>query len=661
MSVDPRTMLPLATVPPRLLPAFASVQGCLLHWIGPARKVALTLKEAEKVCIVGDAALYICDFDATIRRCIVFAELRDLITRADDDAVGFRMTAKAEYDIVLRFGMNDVGYVVNAIKRIYWAHMSRELPVMDLGAADPIHPHVNLTKPPGWTMKMEPLRPRRYLEKLIADQDVAFHRHVEEVHDEFVRIKNELQHALESCRNQQYDRMVQQCASYVQKLANKDAYVQLLRGEMARARTHILDSAAADAVDRMLAVSDPAFVASDADRMAALLLNRPNADAVTTSAGGGGASAFATSFITGRREASLRGTAVSFGQLGGEERAEGCESCAQLRSLLEEHPNLDKRRVLAAEEALATARRELDLARAAAEPAAREMASMRDALGRADAVLADQRLSLQDRVRAAGQFTTPYAVLAATKGGMGGSKGNASAAMKVGVHAPMNVPPPADVTALTAEVLTLRGVLRDASSLHMAELHKLQRQFDVYDEAMVAAVRLALESSGVALSNNPKTLAEGVVARERDRVLRLLASDNASQPDRGGGSPTRRSQVGASSALAPTSPLLNRSGILQASVAGYTGFANSTARASPSPTRLFAFPVTPHSRGGATEYDQRSSVTAVEGVLGPLFPSPIGAGTHPRSAASATRSTIVAMQSPYASRPGAATSGVRWL
>jgi hypothetical protein len=472
----------------------------------------------------------------------------------------------------LRFGPKDFAFVLGAIQRIYWAHMGRELVVTTLAATDPIHPHLNLNKPPGWVLKLEPLRPRKFLERLMADQQNAYQRHVEEVHDEFIRIKNELRHALESARNQQYDRMVRQCALYVQRLAEKDEQVQLLRAELDRARPHVLDTNAARGVDRALAVTDPTFVAHDPKRLAAL-------------SAAGAPSDGASSPSPGRYRNSSSGANNNNSDIGGEDPEHECLNCTQLRRLLEAHPSDDKRRVLGAEEAARGAQREVDRARALSEPLLKDIEMLRDAVSKADSILLDQRLSLADRVRGAAGHTTPHALLAKSK--QAKEKGALSPG---GGGQPMNAPPVADVPTLTSEVLTLRGVLRDASAQHMAEMQRLRDEFDAYDAAMVAAVRLALESSGIALvAGSARDKAEGVVANERERVLRLLKADRQAGGGRGA-SPSRAAAAvgggggGRSSSAASQngfgggsfgSPLHGRSAVLQSSVAGYGGGAGT--------------------------------------------------------------------------------------
>lgn len=495
-------MLPLAAVPPRLLPAFAPVQQTIFHWIGFVRKISPgNWKETEKVAIVGDAALYVCDDDASISRCLVYADMSEVMIRDDDDSMGFRMGPKGEHDAMLRFGQRDFETVLSMVRKIYWAHMGREIKIVRLGPVDPIQPHLSLEKRMDWTLKVEPLKPRKFLEKLLSDQSVAYQKDVDSVHTEFMRIKNELNYALESARNQQYDRMVRQTASYVQQLAQKDGEVQMLKAELERAQQFVLDTNASRAIQRTLARLNPTFV--------------PDGGASGGAAPTGGATA---SFA---RDAHTRE--------GGDAPEAECTNCSQLRQLLESHPNADKRRVLAAEESLTAAEKELKTLHRTTAPLADDVKALRDALKKAGDVLLDQRLTLQDRVRAASQVTTPYTVGGKKPGGAPASSGQS-----------MTVPPAPDVTTLTEELLTLRGVLRDASALHMAELDRLRAEFNAYDEAMVTAVRTAMEASGtVAATSQVRTQASNLVSAERSRVLAQIREGSASPLRARGASPPR--------------------------------------------------------------------------------------------------------------------------
>jgi hypothetical protein len=183
---------------------------------------------------------------------------------------------------------------------------------------------------------------------------------------------------------------------------------------------------------------------------------------------------------------------------------EDCQTCKQLRQLLEAHPSTDKRRILQAEEQLAQNSKEVEALRRQMLPDRSELAVLRTAICRTDTILRDQRMSLQSRVYEACSQTSPYAVQA-----------------KVGdPDLQMKGPPSADVNRLTLELLTLRGIIRDASALHMAELDRLKAEFDAYDDAMVQAVRDHLEAHGTPLGqDNSRTAALRIVNHHRDVAI----------------------------------------------------------------------------------------------------------------------------------------------
>ena len=522
--VDPRTQLTILATIPRRLANFTALDNAIVHWIGPVNKCGATTRESTRVAILGDVALYVCDDDGTVRRCIAFAELKDLVVRDDrvDDAIGFRTAVKGEYDLLLKFG-KDRDVVMSTVAKIYFTHMGKELHVVKLGAADPIQPHMQLSRPAHWTLRVEPLRPKSFLDKLVLDHTVTTNRSLERVQEEFMRLKNELRFELESMRNDQYDRMVSQTAVYAAELTRKDDVINHLLDHLDAVRPFVLDTKAANGVGAVLRA-----------------VGRMDVPPPTT-AGGAAATAGKPSFTGASPPMSSLVKAVD---------TMPCGQCQDLRNLLESHPSTDKRRILAAEEALQAATRQLERLRRTSAPDKEEIVLLRKALRATDECLRDQRKPLQERVRAALQISSPYVppVKAIGTSNSGGATDARQAGSEAGLPS-MSSDPRADVNALIAEVLTLRGVIRDASALHMGELARIRGEFQSYDSYMVHAVRERLEELA-STAGQAKSLATRLVDDSRLHVPVSRLFTHSPSQQRGETSPRSSPDRHAASATA---------------------------------------------------------------------------------------------------------------
>jgi uncharacterized membrane protein len=443
MDADPRTLLPIVGVPNGLGPAFKQLQGCLLHWIGRAYKVSTTGKEVCRVVIVGDAALYVCEEDATISRCVLVANIGELGLRSTEDLLGLRVIGAHEYDLAIRFlSDRDFAFVVQALRRIYWSHMGRELGCREL---ENVTASLRLAKPAAFTVKIEPLRPLKYLERLIADHEADIHRHIEEAHDEFVRIKNVLKAELDIIRTTRYEQLVEELASTSTRLSNTTDALEALRAEAAKVRDHVMDTNARRSLDRALA-SAPQSEAV-----------RPRSDNV-------------------------------------------CSTCEDWRALAAKDTTDLRNRIVLSESNVASLTKELELVRESVQPLRDDTAAHNATLHRVREIAGNQRHSPADRLRGICELLDHINLTASSSG-------------QAAKHTSQNA---------------LRQLVRDLSFQHMAALSNVRQQFAAYDEALVVAVRRALEDMG----RDPRA-AESVVMDARDQWQLRAAAPVSLSPRQG--------------------------------------------------------------------------------------------------------------------------------
>ena len=431
--VDPRTSLPIIDIPSKYLPALNNLQSSIIHWIGPVGKVGSQFKEGSKLLVLGDAALYVCNFDGAIRRCSMYQHLKELVVKDDDATIGFKHESEQDVDLLLRFPTEQQQHreVISIIRKIYWTHVGKDIPIVKLAGAEKITGHVRLSKPAGWVLRIEPLRKAAAIQKMVGDQRMAEQKAEERLHEEFVRLKQDLLGQMELARNAQYDRMVKQSVDYVAK------YQELL--EQNAALKHQLDRL------------EPYAGGDDASPR-----SPPRAQRV----------------VSPTQPATSK-----------------CARCVELEHLLEQHPNADKRRAKAAEEAVETLEKQMHALEKSIEPDRKELQQLRKLVASLEGVLRDQAVAPAERVKAAIRLTgaTVYS------GAVGG-------------------PPPKEYKALEHEVATLRGLIRDANTYHMVELQELRTAVAEYDREMVKAVRAALEalpfSSGEPLASQSQRIVD---------------------------------------------------------------------------------------------------------------------------------------------------------
>jgi hypothetical protein len=487
-AIDPRTQLPLVGIP-HVLAAFRELNDCVIHWISPVKSIDSSNKETDLIAILGDSALYACELSGNILRCLMIKEIAEILVRVgapDKDLfVGLKVVAGAqEFDLLLKVAaVEDVQILVGFVRRIFWVHMGLELPVYRVGPLEQIATMLSLTRPHRWTLRMEPIRKRKYLDKLLYDFQQSEAKDFQAIEEEFVRVKRELQAAVMSIRDKEYNSIVQQNVRLLAEVGTERLRVE----EMKRLLRRFVPD-----VDEAL-------------EQAVIAAREQEVRAAETNSASSSPQRVAESFAS-------NGIAQIFRQQSRLQAQRPCERCKKLKQLLDEHPNVDKVRCAQAEDALAEVRLAETHLRQQVEPLRKEILMLRALLSHTFTALVDESCASSDRIRTAVGLIGPLAhlqqpVKPAIDDGPNASPlpRRSSAKKQVDTAAVPGDLPAASagsptVTLQSTEYLTvreeiaaLRTLLREVSNMHTAEIMEIRREIQEYDAHMLDVLRDAID------------------------------------------------------------------------------------------------------------------------------------------------------------------------
>jgi hypothetical protein len=357
----------------------------------------------------------------------------------------------------------DVQVVVGFLRRIYWVHMGQELPVYSVGQMEKPATMLSLTRPHRWTLRMEPIRKRKFLEKLLHDWQQSERRDSQAIEEEFVRVKRELQAAVQSLRDAEYNSLIKQNVRLVAEVGTErlrvDATKRLLQRFVPDVE-EVLQQAVIAAKEQELRGSPPAG---------------------------------------GHDRRSLEATAEAFANNGiaqiFRQGPRPCERCRKLKQLLEAHPAIDKVRCAHAEDALAEARSAEAHLLQQVEPLRKEVLMLRALVSHAFTALADESKPSSDRIREAVELLGPLAHVQPSPPAPVRPKGNLPGEASSASPEDEQQPPLHSTEYLTVreEISALRTLLRETSNLHMAELLDMRREVEAYDAHMLAVLADAID------------------------------------------------------------------------------------------------------------------------------------------------------------------------
>ena len=513
-TVDPRTQLPLVGVPP-ILSSFRDLNDCVIHWISPVKSIDSADKETDLIAVLGDAAIYVCDLNSNILRCLLIKEFSEILVRvvgssssssnnnntsAKELFVGFKLVEGVqEFDLLLKLAtQEDVQILVGFTRRIYWVHMGQELPVYTVGPLEKINALLNLTRPHRWTLRMEPIRKRKFLDKLIYDWQQGEAKDQQAIEEEFVRVKKELQAAVQSIRDREYNSVIQHNV----KLLEEVDLSRLRCKEMKR----LLERFVPD-VDEV--VEQAVIAAKEQERRQAGASDSGDLAHASPSAGRH-VSQTAESFAT-------NGVAQIFRQPNLVQGTRPCERCKKLKQLLDEHPNVDKVRCALAEDSLAEVKLAERHLKDQVQPLRQEVLLARALLSHTLTTLSDESVATSERIQRVVEFVAPFArlqqpveleageqlvsssstqKLEKRSSKMSAKSSGSIASPSASFMSPQGVAKflqSSEYLTFREEISALRTLLREVSNIHTAEIMDIRRELQEYDAYMLETLRDAID------------------------------------------------------------------------------------------------------------------------------------------------------------------------
>ena len=190
---DPRTRLPVVDVPPEHSKYFSGLKGTVMHWFGVVDKFNRMWKPDRRVAIFSDSCIYLCRLDGGITRCVQVRNIARVLI-GEEAAIGFQINAP-DYDMLIQLAtVQEREAVLNVVKSVFFRLVGRDLEITNLSdeASAAMQSELNLKKPPGSTLRIEPIRSMKSLMRVIDEQRKKEEEDKRVVEQEFRRIKKGL-------------------------------------------------------------------------------------------------------------------------------------------------------------------------------------------------------------------------------------------------------------------------------------------------------------------------------------------------------------------------------------------------------------------------------------------------------------------------------------
>jgi len=233
LHVDPRTGLEIIDVPEEYRKHFAELRGSLIHWFGSVDKVNRHVKPERRVCILSDRSLYMCMMNGGITRCISISTLLEIIV-TPPAMIGIKIQPP-DHDMLFSVSsLKEREHVAAILQKLFKGLTGQDIRVRGHRpeSGEPLEDSLRLAKAKGWVLKIEPLRNKKTLIKLLQEKQQRESRDRTIVDDEFERIKKGLRAEIEKYHSQEYDRVKLQVQQYVRLLTEKEEHLERLKAQV---------------------------------------------------------------------------------------------------------------------------------------------------------------------------------------------------------------------------------------------------------------------------------------------------------------------------------------------------------------------------------------------------------------------------------------------
>eukprot|EP01064_Diplonema_japonicum_P020769 TRINITY_DN3034_c0_g1_i2.p1 TRINITY_DN3034_c0_g1~~TRINITY_DN3034_c0_g1_i2.p1 ORF type:complete len:562 (+),score=116.85 TRINITY_DN3034_c0_g1_i2:86-1771(+) len=163
---DPRTDLPLISVPSDFTGNFAYLNMAVIHWFGVVKKLGVGFSVEERIAVLGDRCLYLCKRNADITRCVMISDIERLLLAQDDakdlyisiimpetvnDKTDEKKPPRPEYDLM--FHSDDIQTFVRYLRTVYVYLTSGKMLALDqVKDKRQLDHEVRLVRPKGWEL-----------------------------------------------------------------------------------------------------------------------------------------------------------------------------------------------------------------------------------------------------------------------------------------------------------------------------------------------------------------------------------------------------------------------------------------------------------------------------------------------------------------------------
>eukprot|EP01061_Rhynchopus_euleeides_P019222 TRINITY_DN3162_c0_g1_i1.p2 TRINITY_DN3162_c0_g1~~TRINITY_DN3162_c0_g1_i1.p2 ORF type:complete len:231 (+),score=76.56 TRINITY_DN3162_c0_g1_i1:391-1083(+) len=175
---DPRTNLEIVDVPAEHRGEFQDLEGALMHWFSKILVVSLRSKSGkertnERFLLVTDCCVYVLESGGIVTRCHHIKTLKEVMTSRDND-LGLRFPDGPDrYDLMLIFNTStERDRFIVVLEKIYQFFTDRPL---NLKQVEILRDGLQLRKPDGWLLKIEPLIPKKLFLQQMEEQERSAH------------------------------------------------------------------------------------------------------------------------------------------------------------------------------------------------------------------------------------------------------------------------------------------------------------------------------------------------------------------------------------------------------------------------------------------------------------------------------------------------------
>eukprot|EP01064_Diplonema_japonicum_P022335 TRINITY_DN3202_c0_g1_i1.p1 TRINITY_DN3202_c0_g1~~TRINITY_DN3202_c0_g1_i1.p1 ORF type:complete len:886 (+),score=189.55 TRINITY_DN3202_c0_g1_i1:51-2708(+) len=160
---DPRTDLPIASVPQQYSVPFAFLRMAVIHWMDKVKCLESDFGTEENVAVLGDKCVYLCSETADVRRCIKVVDIQKVLVAQDgkkDLYIILVLPEKIQVEgkpncpeFDLMFHCPDIKSFVRYLRTVYMHQTQGSmLPLEQLRDKNQLENEIRLKKPEGWSL-----------------------------------------------------------------------------------------------------------------------------------------------------------------------------------------------------------------------------------------------------------------------------------------------------------------------------------------------------------------------------------------------------------------------------------------------------------------------------------------------------------------------------